>query len=379
MKILSKIKMPKSVLIVTAFIILLIGVMIAVKLFSKDKEDITEYHYNAIEQQLADEVINYLNERVELPENAAARIANIAVENYRIIISSDVDVVSDDHTEAIEKRVREALNDNFSDDNNLSDNDKDGLSAGIAEIVWNTILSQIQTATEVTEISDLESEYYFLAESIQSQIDKLEDRKMKVSIQTNIKNNISDMTPEELLAMIEGMTDEELRELLQSLGLSYDEFYDLLASANKDMDQNLEERLKKLKDELEKELAKEIKAELEKTNNANSNINSTSTSSGKSGTNGRDGSDGRDGKDGKDGQNGIDGKDGAAGKDGQSIFIMYSATSSGENMTKTPNNDSKYMGTYTGTSESSNPSDYTWTRYSDATITYSDGTVYITQ
>lgn len=376
MKILSKIRMSKSILIATACIMLLIGVMIAVNLFTKEKEDITEYHYNAIEQQLADEVINYLNESVDLPENAAARIANIAVENYRIIVSSNVDVVSDDHTEAIEKRVREALNDNFSDVNNLSDNDKDGLSAGIAAIVWNTILSQIQTATEVTEISDLESEYYFLAESIQSQIDKLEDRKMKVSIQANIKNNISDMTPEELLAMIEGMTDEELRELLQSLGLSYDEFYDLLASANKDMDQNLEERLKKLKDELEKELAKEIKAELEKTNNANSNTNSTSTSSGKSGTNGRDGSDGRDGKDGKDGQNG---KDGAAGKDGQSIFIMYSATSSGENMTKTPNSDSKYMGTYTGTSESSNPSDYTWTRYSDATITYSDETVYITQ
>lgn len=372
MKRLSNIKIPKDALIGAAFLIVLAGIIIAAKLFAKDNESITDYHYNAIEQQLADEVANYLNERVEIPENTAAEVANIAVENYRIVVNSSVDVVSDDHTEAIEKRIREALDANIPDNDSLSEDDKAGLSAGIAEIVWNTILSQLQTITSGAETSDLENEYYFLAESIQGQIDKLQERKMSVSIQANIKNNnIADMTPDELLAMIEGMTDEELRELLQSLGLSYDEFYDLITSSGKEIDQNLEERLKKLKEELEKELAKEIKTELEK--EFSNTTNKTNESSGKSGTNGRDGRDGTDGKDGKDG------KDGSAGKDGQSIFIMYSATSSGDNMTKTPNSETKYMGTYTGISESDNPSDYTWTRYSDATITYSDGTLYITQ
>ncbi len=365
MKLLSKIKIPRSVLIGAVFMILFVLVITATKLFTKDTENVTEYHYNAVEQQLADEVINFLNERVKISGNVAVEIANIAVENYRIVVNSDVDAVSDDHTEALEMRIRAALADNFSDDSNLSDDDKDGLSAGIAEIVWNTILSQLQT---VTEVSDLESEYYFLAESIQSQIDKLEKRKMKVSIQANIKNNnTSDMTSEELLTMIEGMTDEELQELLQSLGLSYDEFYNLIASSNSDIDQDLEDKLKKLREELKKEMANEIKTEVEK---EVSDTNKTNGSSIKSGADGRDG---RDGKDGTDGKDGID------GKDGQSVFIMYSATSSGDNMTKTPSSDTKYMGTYIGISESANPSDYTWTRYSDATITYSDGTLYITQ
>ena len=58
---------------------------------------------------------------------------------------------------------------------------------------------------------------------------------------------------------------------------------------------------------------------------------------------------------------------------------MYSEESTGKNMTNKPTDSSKWMGTYIGANASSNPADYTWTRYSDATITYSDGTLYITQ
>ncbi|MDE6388338.1 MAG: hypothetical protein K2L82_11105 [Lachnospiraceae bacterium] len=372
MNILSRIKIPKGVLVGIVFIIMIVVFAVATKLLAKDKQEVTEYDYTAAEQQIADEVIRYLNEQAEIPENIAADIANVAVENYRIVLRSDVDMVKDDHTEAIEQHIRTALNEYLPDDSSLSENDKNGVAAGIAEIVWNAILRQIQTVTE-TKNMDFENEYYFLAESIQGQIDKLEERKMKVSIQANIKSNqAKDMTADELLSMIEGMTDDEIRELLKTLGLSYDEFYDLIASANKDIDQDLDERLKKLREELEKELAKDIKSELEKQF-------SNSTSNTSTNTNGRDGKSGTDGRDGQDGKDGKDGEDGKAGKDGMSIFIMYSATSSGDNMTDVPTEDTKYMGTYTGTSASSNPADYTWTRYSDATITYSDGTLYITQ
>ena len=369
MKTILKIKIPKGMLIGIALITVLLVLAAAAKLLTSKEQEIIAYDYTVTEQKLADEVISYLNAHVEIPENVAAEIANVAVENYRIVLNSNVDAVSDNHTEAIEERVRTALSEYLPEDSALSETGRDGLAAGIAEIVWNTILEQIQTATEIT---DLETEYFFLAESIQGQIDKLEERKMKVSIQANIKSNqnIKDMSADELLSLINGMTDEELRELLRSLGLSYDEFYDLLASSGKEIDKDLDERLKKLREELEKELTKEIKLELEKEFSNTTSGTSTSGRDGKSGTNGKDGQNGKDGKDGEDGK---------AGKDGMSVFIMYSATSSGDNMTASPTDETKYMGTYTGISASSDPADYTWTRYSDATITYSDGTLYITQ
>lgn len=149
--------------------------------------------------------------------------------------------------------------------------------------------------------------------------------------------------------------------------------------------------------------------------------------------NGKDGIDGKDGKDGKDGADGKsitgapgeDGKDGSSvfirysenanganmtvkptantkyigtytgtqastnpaqyswskytGEDGDSVFVMYSASPTGENMTKTPTNTTKYMGTYTGKSASTNPADYTWAKYKDSSMVYSeeDNTLYI--
>lgn len=154
---------------------------------------------------------------------------------------------------------------------------------------------------------------------------------------------------------------------------------------------------------------------------------------GKDGVNGKDGIDGRDGRDGKDGTDGasITGAKGDTGNNGNSVFIRYSAYENGADMTESPTASTKYIGTYTGTKASTNPSqyswskyagddgnsvfirysadadgsemtekptalskymgtyvgktasvkasDYNWTRYSDATISYSDGTLYITQ
>lgn len=363
--------MPKGILAAIAIVIVLICVFVAV-IFLPGKKDVQAYDYNETEQQLADTVINFISEHIQLSPEESAKIADTAVENYRIIINSDIDVVGDDHTEAIRQKIKGAIGENIHSVE-ITEDMLENLSLGIARIVWEMIYAQIETVTGST---NLESDYYYLADSIQKQIDKLEERTMQVSIQANIKNGTSGITAEELLSLIEGMTDEEIEALAESLGLSYDELYELLAAGNDGMGNNgmgkeLKEKLQELKEKLEKELGDELKEELEKELGQD-----MSASDGKNGRGGRNGTDGRDGSDGQDGK---DGKDGKAGRDGDSIYIRYSAEPNGRDMTDKPTSDTKYMGTYTGASASSNPTDYTWTRYSDATITYSDGTLYITQ
>ena len=365
-----------QILIAAAILLILVIIMIVVTAKEKPSEEneIEEYAYTVKEQVLADEVMVYLQGAVEgLGEAASAKTANEAVESYRLILQSDADLVTEDHTQAIQDRISKVLNEYVGKDAALSEADIPGLSAGVAEIVWKSILSQIESVTENVE----ESEYYYLAESMQQQIKELEERKMKVSIRADIKNN-TDLTPEELLSMIEGMSDEEIEALAKSMGLSLDELYQLLESGSVG-DKELEELLAKLKKEMEKEfdqrldkIDKEIAANGVNGNNG-SNGNSAQASNGASGKGGTNG------KDGKDGQDGKDGKDGKAGQNGDSIFIRYSEDSTGKSMTEKPTASSKWMGTYVGANASTNPADYTWTRYSDATITYSDGTLYITQ
>ena len=317
MGILSRLKIPKGALIGLGILIIALIAIIGIRLMPEEKQEMPVYNYNEIERQLAESVMNYMNECVALPEIAVAEIANEAVNNYRIIIRSDIDVANDDHTAAIQERIKGALAVALEDHEqiDLSEENRERLSAGITEIVWSTILSQIAV---VTKDSDLENEYFYLAESIQGQIDKLEERKMKASIKLNIKNNMS-MSADELLAMIDGMTDEELQEFLSSLGLSYDEFYNLLASANRDIDKELETRLETLKKELVKELTKEL-----------SSANETNAKAGK------DGTDGKNGQDGKSGTNGINGK---------TTYTAYADDASGSNFSLTPLETSKYIGT----------------------------------
>lgn len=355
-----------------------------------------KYNYsNVTEQVLADEVTTYLQSAAELDEEVGAKTANEAVESYRLIIKSDVDTVNDEHTSAIQNRISASLQESVNE-TNLTGEDITALSAGVAEIVWQTVLSQIKTVTDNVE----ESDYFYLAESLQGQIKELEDRKMKVSIRANVKNN-TEMTSDELLSMVGGMTDRELEELAESMGLSMEELQKLLESYQSDTDKETDSKLK----ELEEKLTREIR-----------------DNEGEDGKNGSDGVQGERGQEGKTGNTGASGKSvfirysekangesmterptaatkymgtytGAkastnpsdyswsqyVGNDGNSVFIRYATSANGANMTKQPNSDTKYMGTYIGAKASNDPEDYTWTRYSDATISFSNGTLYITQ
>lgn len=83
---------------------------------------------------------------------------------------------------------------------------------------------------------------------------------------------------------------------------------------------------------------------------------------------------------------GTAGADGTDGEDGDSVFIRYSASSNGANMTATPSANTRYIGFYRGQSASNTASDYTWSQYVGKeisevaidefsfVITYDDGT-----
>ncbi len=341
----GNISLSKQTKIVILGVFILFIAVGSVAVLAKSKEEEIIYEYDEIEQQIADEVIVYLSQFLELPENVAAKIADEAVQSYNIILSSDADIIEDDHTEAIKQRIRSAMITLIEDAASLTDDDLDGLSSGIAEIVWNTILSQIESAT-ITE--DFEQEYYYLTESIQGQIDKLEERKMKVSIQANIKNNTdAELNPEELLSTVDEMTDEELRALAESLGISLEE---LQAMMNANSDKLLDEKISELKKEITNELQDNIS----------------------DGKDGKDGKAGTAGKDGKNGEDGKDGKDGEDGTDGKTTYIAYADDASGTGFSLTPTETSKYVGTCitTETQQPTNASAYTnWQPYRAYVIT----------
>lgn len=383
----------KTLQITAAVIILIVVVitMVLIKARMPKEEAVETYTYtNVAEQVLADEVIVYLQNAAGLGDAISAKTGNEAVETYRSIVRSDVDVVNDDHTQAIQERIGAALKEYaVEEDEKLSSEDITSLSAGVAELIWQAILSQIETVTESVE----ESEYFYLAESLQQQIQELEERKMKVSIRANI-NNDKELTSDELLDMINGMTDKELEDLAKSLGLSMEELQKLLEAYRSDSDKELDSRLKEKLKELEKELLKELEG----------------TGDGEKGEAGEAGKDGSTGKsvfirysENSNGTNMTEKPTATTkymgtysgtkassnpsdyswsryvGDNGNSVFIRYAEDASGKRMSEMPNSNTKYMGTYIGATASNNPADYTWTRYSDATISFSDGTLYITQ
>ncbi|MCM1388124.1 MAG: hypothetical protein NC231_12410 [Bacillus sp. (in: Bacteria)] len=333
----------KGSMIVLAIIIIASIIVFTVMSLDKSKgAEAVTYDYNVAEQQIADAVMEYLALYLELPDEISAQIADAAVQNYNIIIDSNVDIVSDDHTEAIKQRIRIAMLSVLDDETAaaLTDDNLDALASGIASIIWNTLLERIEAATMD---GNYKEEYLYLSESIQNQINELEERNMKVTIQANIKNNPNaELNAETLLATVDGMTDEELQELAKSLGLSLEELQALLSSTNENLKENIEKDLEKELADLKKEITKEIQV--------GKNTNNT-------------GRDGRDGKDGKSGENGADGK---------TTYIAYADDPSGTGFSLTPTETSKYVGTCI-TDASSQPQSYSsysnWQIYRTYVIT----------
>ena len=309
-----------------------------------------------MEQKLADRTMAYLDSYIELPVATKNELADAAVQNYRIVMASGTDTITDEITRAIQDRLRSSMLALIENSDQLSEEDLEGLSAGITEIIWDVVLGQLQQYVDTADVGSSKENYDYLIESLQKQIEDLRKQKTKVSINARI-NSYGNLDPEAL-------SEEELQLLAEKMGVSVPEIIDMINSATTRTDKDLVDKLEKELNELRKELQKEIQQEI-----------STSERQTQTTTNGKDGKDGIDGKNGKngtDGKDGINGKDGKDGSDGKTTYIGYADDPSGTNFSLTPTETSKYVGTCI-TSESTQPTDYAaysnWQEYRAYVIT----------
>lgn len=336
----------------------LLGIVLCIALAVKAsankaaQKEVKTYDYTEEEQKLADEVKAYLAQYMELPDEISCEIADAAVENYNIVLTSDTDVINDEITDAVRKRIRSAIFVLSEQPETLPDETLDALSSGVTEIIWNAVLSVLQSMpAEAVSSEEQKEEYEYLIQSLQSQINALKERKTKVSINANIQDKRDiDVTAEDILDGIGDMGEQELLELAEKLGLSADQLRELLESfiskSNEDLSDDMKEKFEKEIDKLRKELEKEI-----------------SNTAGKEGTAGKDGNKGEKGEKGADGQKGDNGK---------TTYIAYADDAYGTNFSLAPTESSKYIGTCI-TSAYQQPTDYAqygnWQEYRTYIIT----------
>ena len=299
-------------------ILLVIGLISLFKLkaTASQNEEVNYIYTDAAEQKLANDVIEYLGQNITLPTNTERHLANEAVKNYRSVITSYTDVITDEITRAIQNRMRNSMSELLTEtDIILSDEEYDALSAGMTEIIWKAVLEALKSV--ITE--DNGANYELLIQSLQSQIEELQNQKTKISINANISDASG--------INLEDFSDEDLKVLAEKMGVtSYDELKNILNSADKETIRELEKEI----NELRKELNQQIKDSSYRQNN-----------------NAKDGRDGRDGKNGENGKNGTNGK---------TTYIAYADDKSGTNFSLTPTETSKYVGTCI-TDKSTQPTD----------------------
>lgn len=344
-------KKSKYILIGTAVVILLIGAVSAINSYAKKaaEKEVRVYDYNETEQKLADEVRDYLSQYMNLPEQKIVDIADMAVQNYNIVISSDTDVITDEITDAVRKRIRSTIVALSDTPEKLTDDTLDALASGVTKIIWDTVITQL---SELDISSNGQKEdYEYLIASLQEQIDALREREMKVSINANIIDKADvELTGDTLLESIEGMSKDEIKELAEKIGISAEELQNIvqtsIRSSGEDISEDISDKLEDEIADLRKELQKEI-----------------STTAGKQG---------ETGKTGAKGEKGEQGVAGADGKDGKTTYIAYADDAYGTNFSLTPTETSKYIGTCI-TAESVQPTDRNlysnWQEYRTYVIT----------
>lgn len=312
--------------VIAISLLLVIGLISLFKLkaTASKNEEVNYTYTDAAEQKLANDVIEYLQLYVTLPANTERHLANEAVKNYRNVITSNTDVITDEITRAIQNRMSSSMSDFLAEtDVILSDEEYEALSAGMTEIIWKAILEAVESV--VTENDSVD--YELLIQSLQSQIEELQNQKTKISIKANIEDNSG--------IHLENLSDEDLKILAEKMGTtSYDDLKNMITSADKDTVRELEKEITELRKELN-----------QKNNNA------------------KDGRDGRDGKNGENGKNGTNGK---------TTYIAYADDKSGTNFSLTPTETSKYVGTCITdtTTQPTNAASYSnWQEYRAYVIT----------
>lgn len=230
----------KTVIIGIIVSIVILAISLALNAYSQEEthgNEVIIYDYTEAERELAESVKSYLYQYLDLSEGEMSDIADVAVQNYNIVMSSDTDVITDEITEAVKGRIRSTLEVTISQSEMLTNENLDALSYGVTEIIWSKVLEQL-AQSDYAKVDEYREEYLYLSESLQTQIDTLRERKTKVSINANIIDNTNtetEVTGEELLAGIENMSEEELLTLAEKLGISVDQLNEYVEASITDM------------------------------------------------------------------------------------------------------------------------------------------------
>lgn len=312
---------------------------------AKPQQEEKVYVYDVAQQKLADEVKAYLSQYLDTPESILNELANVAVQNYDTVMTSDTDVINDEITEAVKQRVMNSMV-ALIENANIEDDSFEALASGVTQLIWTAVLEQL-SANEFVISENFKEEYDMLVTSLQSQIDELNERKMKVSINANVIDNTeADVTGEDLISGFEDLNDDELTAIAEKLGMSVDELIEYMQSSVEQSNENIKADFEKEITELRKELEKEI-----------------ASTSGKTGATGKTGARGERGERGADGHDGIDGK---------TTYIAYADDENGTNFSLVPTETAKYVGTCI-TDAASQPTDYSmysnWQEYRAYVIT----------
>ena len=335
-------------------VILCIAIAAGVSANKAVKKDTIIYDYNEIEQALAEKVKLYLSQYMELQEQISNDIADTAVQSYRIVMASDADVINDEITDAVRKRIRSAIFVLADHPEQLTDDTLDALASGVTEIIWQTVLSQISEKELMIADKERREEYDYLIQSLQEQIDDLNERQTKISINARIIDNTgAEITNDAVLGAfresVKNMSEDEMLELAEKLGISEEQLRKLIESyidkSNKDLSDDFDDKLEDEIDDLRRRLEKEI-----------------SSMSSRTGETGKTGATGATGAKGEKGDKGETGAAGENGSDGKTTYIAYADDISGSNFSLTPTETSRYVGTCIST-DAKQPTEYS--RYSN--------------
>lgn len=276
-----------------------------------------------VESKLADDVIMYLSSCDALDDAGRAELADYSVQTYNMVLQSGTDTITDEHSAALAGMFKEQLTE-YAD--GLPDADIDALSDGISSYVWEAVLLSLEIYKKGDMAPDYEGEYLALAESLQQQIDALEEKKMNIHITARLKED------EEAAAAASKETEAV--------------FTRYMNGALNTVNTGIDKRIDDMESDITKIISSEVKSNVaDEMDSMKSDITSELKNSIKNGTNGKDGKDGASGRDGRDGKNGED------GQDGKSTYIAYADDASGRGFSLTPTETSKYIGTCVTTAD----------------------------
>lgn len=276
-----------------------------------------------VESKLADDVIMYLSGCDALDDAGRAALADYSVKTYNMVLQSGTDAITDEHSAALAGMFKEQLIE-YAD--GLPEADIDALSNGISSYVWEAVLLSLEIYKKGDMTPDYEGEYLALAESLQEQIDTLEEKKMNIHITARLKED------EEAAAAASKETEAV--------------FTRYMNGALNTVNTGIDKRIDDMESDITKIISSEVKNNVaDEMDSMKSEITSELKNSIKNGTNGTNGKDGASGRDGRDGKNGED------GQDGKSTYIAYADDAYGRGFSLTPTETSKYIGTCVTTAD----------------------------